>query len=306
MQMILRIKRILKIAFSNFSRNSLLVITAVAIMTLAILTVSIFLLLSLSTNEAAQRLKDKIDITVNFKDEASEALIQQLKNELESRESFKSIQYISKDEALRRFKTRTNVKSEIKNIITPQENPLPRGLQVSAVELSQYDFVAGVIKKPQYAPYIDSSSYEDNKQLIQNVNNMAKFVQKFGLALSGLFVLISILVVFNTVRLTIVFRSNEMEIMRLVGASSYFARNPFLVEGFLYGLFALVFSQLIIFLGIKLLTSLGTVTIFSSLFAMIEPIYLNNFWLLLLFQFIVGTVIGVGSSWLSVRRYVRI
>lgn len=306
MQMILRIKRILKIAFSNFSRNSLLVITAVAIMTLAILTVSIFLLLSLSTNEAAQRLKDKIDITVNFKDEASEALIQQLKNELESRESFKSIQYISKDEALRRFKTRTNVKSEIKNIITPQENPLPRGLQVSAVELSQYDFVAGVIKKPQYAPYIDSSSYEDNKQLIQNVNNMAKFVQKFGLALSGLFVLISILVVFNTVRLTIVFRSNEMEIMRLVGASSYFARNPFLVEGFLYGLFALVFSQLIIFLGIKLLTSLGTVTIFSSLFAMIEPIYLNNFWLLLLFQFIVGTVIGVGSSWLSVRKYVRI
>lgn len=304
--MIMRLKRIFKIAFSNFSRNSLLVITAVAIMTLAILTVSIFMLLNLSTNEAAQRLKDKIDITINFKDEASEALIQQIKNELESRGNFKSIQYISKDEAMRRFKTRTNVKAEIKNIITPQDNPLPRGLQVRAVELTQYDFVSAVVKKAQYAPYIDSSSYEDNKQLIQNVNNMAKFIQKFGLAMSGLFVLISILVVFNTVRLTIVFRSSEMEIMRLVGASTYFARNPFLVEGFLYGLFALVFTQLIIFIGIKLLTSLGTVTIFNSLISMIEPIYANNFWFLLLTQFIVGTVIGVGSSWLSVRKYVKI
>lgn len=304
--MILRLKRIFKIAFSNFSRNSLLVVTAVAIMTLAILTVSIFMLLNLSTNEAAQKLKDKIDITINFKDEASEALIQQIKNELESRGNFKSIQYISKDEAMRRFKTRTNVKAEIKNIITPQDNPLPRGLQVSAVELTQYDFVSAVIKKPQYAPYIDSSSYEDNKQLIQNVNNMAKFVQQFGLAMSALFVLISVLVVFNTVRLTIVFRSGEMEIMRLVGASSFFARNPFLVEGFLYGLFALIFSQLIIFVGIKLLTSLGTVTIFNSLISMIEPIYVNNFWTLLLTQFVVGTVIGVGSSWLSVRKYVKI
>lgn len=302
----IRIKRIFKIAFSNFSRNYLLVVTAVAIMTLAVLTVSIFLILSLSTNEAAQRLKDKIDITINFKDEASEALIHQLKNELESRENFKSIQYISKDEALRRFKTRANVKAEIKNIITPQDNPLPRGLQISAVELSQYDFVSAVIKKPQYVPFIDSSSYEDNKQLIQNVNNMTKFIQQFGLALSGLFVLISVLVVFNTVRLTIVFRSGEMEIMRLVGASSFFARNPFLVEGFMYGIFALIFSQLILFIGIKLMTSLGNVTIFNSLFAMIEPIYINNFWMLLLTQFIVGTVIGVGSSWLSVRKYVRI
>ncbi|PIT97285.1 hypothetical protein COT77_02370 [Candidatus Berkelbacteria bacterium CG10_big_fil_rev_8_21_14_0_10_41_12] len=301
-----RFKRAIKIALANFSRNSMLAITAIFIMTLAILTVSIFMLLSFSTNEAAQKLKDKIDITVNFKDEASEALIQQLKNELSTRENFKSIHYISKEEALKNFQSRVNVKKEIKDIVNPADNPLPRGLQIGAVDFSQFDFVSAVIKKPQYAPYIDSSSYEDNKQLIQNVNTITKFIKKFGLVLSIMFVLISVLVVYNTVRLTIIFRSNEMEIMRLVGASTFFARAPFLLEGFMYGFFALIFSQLIIFISIKLLTSFGSVTIFSSLLTLIEPIYAKNFWLLLVVQLIVGTVIGVGSSWLSIRKFVKL
>jgi len=301
-----QIKRIIKQAFSNFIRNGWLSLTATLIMTLALLTVGVFLVVALSTNKIASDLKDKIDIVVNFKDTASEALIQQLKGDLMIRPDIKTVRYISKEDALNEFKQRTSIKEEIREIVTPEDNPLPRGLQIQSVNVSEYDYVSEVIKKPTYAPYIDSSSYDDNKGLIETVNNATKFVERFGLILSAFFILVSILVVFNTARLAVMFRAKEIEVMRLVGASDSYVKMPFLIEGFLYGFFALIIETILIYAGVNVIDSISSGTVFGQFVERVIPIYYSEFWFIVLIEFIVGTVIGVGSTYVSIRKNVKL
>jgi len=305
--MLTRIRRIFKTAIVNFYRNIWLSLTATLIMTLALLAVGLFLILALSTNQMTQELKGKVDVVINFKDEASENLIKQFQSELIIRPNIKSVHYISKEDALAEFKSRQSVKQEIREIVTPQDNPLPRGLQIQSVDLNEYEgFVATLIKNPQYAPFIDSSSYDDNKTLITNINNASRFVERFGLILSAFFILIAMLVVFNTVRLAVLFRSKEIEVMRLVGASDSFVKVPFLIEGFLYGFFAVIFSNLVIYFGIKIIVKISASTVFEKFIQKMVPIYNQEIFFVIGVQLIVAIVVGVGASYLSIRRNARI
>lgn len=305
--MLTRIRRILKTAFTNFYRNIWLSLTATLIMTLALITVGVFLILALATNKMTVELKGKVDVVINFKDEASEALIRQFQSELIARPNIKTVHYISKEEALKDFKSRQSVKSEIRDIITPEDNPLPRGVQIQSVDLSEYEnFVYNLAKSSVYAPFIDSSSYDDNKSLITNIDNASRFVQKFGLILSGFFILIAVLVVFNTVRLALLFRSKEIEVMRLVGASDSFVKVPFLIEGFLYGLLAVVFSNFLIYLGISVAQKISRATVFDQFLQRLAPIYNQEIFFIVGVQLVVGIIIGVGASYLSIRKNAKI
>jgi len=298
--MMTQAKRIVKQAFINFYRNGWLSLTATLIMTLALLTVGVFLIVALSTNKIASDLKDKVDIVVNFKDSASDALIQQLKSDLMIRPDIKTVRYISKEDALAEFKQRSSIKEEIREIVTPEDNPLPRGLQIQSVKVSEYEYVSELIKKPAYA------QYDDNKGLIETVNNATRFVERFGLILSAFFILVSILVVFNTARLAAMFRSKEIEVMRLVGASDSFVKLPFLIEGFLYGFFALIIETALIYTGVNVVSSISSGTVFGQFVQRVIPIYYEEFWFIILIEFLVGTVIGVGSTYISIRKNVKL
>lgn len=301
-----KFKRIFKEAFTDFIRNGWLSITAVLITTLALLTVSVFLVLILSTNKVVHDLKDKVDIVVNFKDSASENLIQQLKAELLARPQIKNVRYISKADALEEFKTRESVRSDVRELVTATDNPLPRGLQIQSVDFAEFDHVSDVIKTPVYAPFIDSSTYDDNKALIENINSSTKFAERAGIVLSLFFILVSVLVVFNTVKLAVLFRTKEIEIMRLVGASESFVKYPFLIEGFLYGFFALIITTIIGYFGISLFTVVAKGTLFEKFVQKVIPIYYTDFWFITAILFVVGTLIGLGSSWLSIRKNVKV
>ncbi len=302
----IKIKRILKTALFDFVRNGWLSLTATLIMTLAVLTVGIFILLFLSTNRIVAELKDKVDIVINFKDSASEQLIQQLKTELLSKDQIKSVKYISKEDALQEFKSRRSIKSEIRQLVTSEDNPLPRGLQIQSVDLGQFEYVSSLVKNSAYAKYVDSSSYDDNRDLIETINNSTKFIQRLGLGLSIFFIVVATLVVFNTVRLAVVFRSKEIEVMRLVGASEIFVKYPFLIEGSIYAILAVFISTGLIFLAINLLGALGGGTVFDQFAQRMIPIYYEEFWFLILVQLLISLIIGIGASYLSLRRNVKI
>jgi cell division transport system permease protein len=301
-----KLRRVVKEALNDFFRNGLLTTTTTLIMTLALLCVGIFMVMFLSTNQAIADLKDKIDIVVNFKDSASEAIIQQMKTELMARPTIKSVKYISKEDALNEFKSRDSVKVEVRDIVSSEDNPLPRGLQIQATELSEYDYVSALTENGIYKPYVDSSSHDDNKDLINNINESTKFVERLGLGLSAFFILVASLVVFNTVRLAVHFRSKEIEIMRLVGASETYIKTPFLIEGFLYGLFATVISSGLIFISIFALEEVVKSSVVERYVNMISPVYYREVGFITLVMFMVATVIGLGASWLSIRKNVKI
>ncbi len=302
----LRIKRIIKTSIINFFRSGWLSLTATLIMMLALIIVGVFATINLSTNKIVAELKNKIDIVVNFKDTASDAQIQKFKSELLGRPNITSVEYISKEDALAEFKSRSSVKREIRDLVSSEDNPLPRGLRIQSVDVQEFDFVSTLAKSATYSSYIDSSSYDDNKDLIARINSLGDFVKKFGLGLAIFFILVAALVVANTVRLAVMFRAKEIEIMRLVGASESFVKIPFLIEGFLYGLFALVLSMLIIYFGLGLVLKFTQGTQFFSFMNRFAPIYYGEFWYISLIQFVVGSAVGVVSSWLSINRSVKL
>jgi cell division transport system permease protein len=302
----LRSKRIIKTSFINFFRNGWLSLTATLIMMLALIIVGMFLAMNVSTNRLVKELENKIDIVVNFTEDASEAQIQQVKAELLAQSGIKSVRYISKEDALAEFKSRSNVKSEIRDLVSSEDNPLPRGLQIQSVETEELEIVATITESPTYKKIIDSSTYDDNKYLIERINSMGEFVKKFGLVLAGFFILIASLVVANTIRLAVMFREQEIEIMRLVGASESFVKIPFLIEGFLYGFFALAVALFLSYFGLGLVTAVIKNSEFYDLWQKFVPIYYEEFWYIALAQLLVGSFVGIGASWLSVRKNVKI
>lgn len=275
-------------------------------MMLALIIVGIFLAMNISTNRLIKELENKIDIVINFTEAASDAQIQKVKAELLARPEIKSVRYISKEDALAEFKSRSNVKSEIRDLVSSEDNPLPRGLQIQSVETEQLEIVATITESPTYKKIIDSSTYDDNKYLIERINSMGEFVKKFGLVLAGFFILIASLVVANTIRLAVMFREQEIEIMRLVGASESFVKIPFLIEGFLYGFFALAVALFLSYFGLGLVTTVIKNSEFYNLWQKFVPIYYEEFWYIALAQLLVGSFVGIGASWLSVRKNVKI
>lgn len=275
-------------------------------MMLALIIVGIFLAMNISTNRLIKELENKIDIVINFTEAASDAQIQKVKAELLARPEIKSVRYISKEDALAEFKSRSNVKSEIRDLVSSEDNPLPRGLQIQSVETEQLEIVATITESPTYKKIIDSSTYDDNKYLIERINSMGEFVKKFGLVLAGFFILIASLVVANTIRLAVMFREQEIEIMRLVGASESFVKIPFLIEGFLCGFFALAVALFLSYFGLGLVTTVIKNSEFYNLWQKFVPIYYEEFWYIGLAQLLVGSFVGIGASWLSVRKNVKI
>lgn len=295
--------RIFKLGLVNFWRNGWLSFASTAVLIVTLLIVGIFTTTSLVINTTIDSLKQKIDITVHFYETATDEQIKTLQKDLTLRDDVKSVKYISKEEALQIWK-QLPIKDKTKNLITAENNPLPRGLEVKAKDPKKMQEIANFIGGEQYKPIISRLSYEENKNIITRLLNITDFVKKTGLILAIIFVIISIFVVFNTVRLTIYARKDEIEIMRLVGASNAYIRVPFYVEAVVYSLIATLISTLLMWFGISFITPmvntyLGAVSLDLGIF------FRENVIKIILMQLALAIVIAILSSSLSAWKYLR-
>jgi cell division transport system permease protein len=186
---------------------------------------------------------------------------------------------------------------------------LEASLQIRAKDISQYEAIAQFAQSQDSvggtATSIDKISFYDEKYRValdrlQSITNSA---QRLGFVVIAILIFTTIAISFNTLRLAIYSSREEIQVMRLVGAGSFFIRAPFMIEGMLYGLVAgvitlLLFYPLTWWLGSATANFFGGVNIFAY--------YLSHF--LLFFAIIVGTgiVLGAVASWLAVRRYLKI
>lgn len=296
--------RIIKLGLTNFWRNRWLSLTATLVMTITLFTISTFIILTLFINNTVDAIKEKIDMTVHFYDSVSEEQIGDLQRRLALQGEVKSVRYISKEEALQIWQ-QLPIKPKTKELVKPEDNPLPRGLQIKAQKPEDLQKIANFLNSNTYKPVISRISFEDNKQIIQRLLSITTFVRKAGWLICAIFVLIALIVVFNTIRLTIFTRRDEIEVMKLVGASDLFVRIPFILEGALYGFFATLFSVLITFGIIKIITPL----ILSSgieAFLNLNSFFISNLILIFFLQLGVGIIIGGVSSLVAVHRHLKV
>lgn len=296
-------KRIIKSGLKSFQRNGWLSAATVSIMVLTLLVVTTLLILNVVAGAVLFSLQEKIDVSVYFKLEASEEDILVVKSQLEKLEEVERVDYTSREEALRKFRERHKDNPYlIQSLQELGENPLEASLNVKAQEASQYEAISQFLEGIYYNNIIDKVDYRQNKEVIEKLSGIVANVKMAGLSLSGVLILIVILVTFNAIRLAIYSSREEIKIMRLVGANNWFIRGPFIVEGVLYGLISSlitlgIFYPIFYFVSPKLSGFLPIEDLFSYLQA--------NFWALLVLLLGIGIVLGVVSSFIAIRKYLR-
>ncbi|MBI5530353.1 MAG: ABC transporter permease [Candidatus Doudnabacteria bacterium] len=297
--------RIIKTGLTNFGRNLWLSMAATMVMTITLVIFSTLFLLFMMTSYSLKTIQNTVDISVYYKIGLPEEQINLVKTELATDSRIKDISYVSAMQAFDDFKSKHQSDPLITQSLNElTENPLPATLHVKTYNLEDYPAIAEKLNSDQYKDYIDKVNFEDNRFIIERLNKILKFIVTFGLGLAGVFALIAILVIYNTITLTIYNRKEEVEIMRLVGATNWYIRGPFLTESMLYSLLSTIITAL---LFIPVFTKVIPVVI-----QYINPqvsLYNNsvvNFAYLCLVLFGIALVLSFVSTMMAIRKYLKI
>lgn len=300
--------RIVRTGLQNFARNLTLAVAAIAVM---VITLSIILFSAITnatfSNTIAQ-ITDKIDISVYLKDDVTADKREQLIGQFKALENVKSVEFVSKDQALEDYKKSNQDKPDLLAAISQTDNPLPASLRIKPKDPNKIEEIRTFIEsKDVKALQSDPTSYSgERKDAIDAITKATHFFQRAGVVGVVVFALVSILIIFNTIRMAIFNRRDELQIMRLLGASTWFIRGPFVVETVTYGVIAAGFSVAVChFLFVVSSSTLG-----ASSFGLLDinfasTYFTSHFWIILTVQMLIGILIGAASSVIATQRYLK-
>lgn len=303
------IKRIGKGGLLGFWRNGVVSLSSILVMVVALFMVGSTILMSAFLESTLAQLKDKVDINAYIVPDAAESDILALKSELQQLPEVSQVDYISQDQELQNFKTRhQGDQLQLQALDEVGGNPFGAVLNIKAVDPSQYAAIGEFLKSDSAlsksgSSIIASTNYNNNKVAIDRLSSIITGVHQVGIVIVGALVLISILITFNTIRLAIYTAREEIAVMRLVGARNYYIRGPFVIEGILYGIVAALIS-IALFYPITLWLKDST----SGLFQGIDlfQYYVANFNQIFLVIIGTGIILGALSSYLAVRKYLKV
>ena len=274
----------------------------ILVVTISVIT-SLFLFKDVS-QFVLESLQDKADISVYFKEDSREEEILRVKDKIEDVPEVKSVNYVSKDKAFAEFTLRHSEDPLLMEALEEVGmNPFLASLNIKAFEASQYVSLVDFLEGSSFSGLIEKVDYYERKPVIERIFSLTSGLYWLGIGFSLLLVIIAFLVAFNTIRLTIYSCREEVKIQRLVGASNWFIRGPFIVQGVLCGLFAGISSFFLFFLFSWLLGSKAEV-LFSGLNLFV--FFVSNIGWILLLQLVSGIGLGVVSSLIAVRRYLEV
>lgn len=303
--------RVVKLGHVNFWRNRWLTLGATLLMTLTLTMISVSVIVSYVVRDTTNVVRDKIGVSIYFRsDEVPDEKILSLKSRIATLPEVVEVSFISKSKALEIFH-RLPINEEIKQPVDKDFNPLPRSLEV---RLNNPDYIEAVrlgIENADTDKLICSEclSLAQNKETVDRLVRGTRVIQQAGWLLSIFFGIIAIINVLNIIRLTISARSDEIEIMRFVGASNAFTRGPFIIEGILYGVVGTIITSIL--LPALVLASLGTVAgqgvsnMFSVLGTDALSYIIARLPILIALQLLLGVGVGVLVSLISIRRFLR-
>lgn len=297
--------RVLKLAAQNFFRNFLLSITSIIIILLMLLSISLMYGLNTIGQTVLNSFKDKMDLGIYLKTNIDEGIATQLRFELENMPEVKQINYIPSQQSLELFKERhKNNPLILRSLEELGENPLGATITIKFHDPAAYQKALDIIGKDEYKEIVQDQDFYDYKGLINTFNTFNKKISLIGLGLSGFFIIIAILIIFNIIKLGALSRQKEIKIMRLVGATAWFIRAPYLLESGLYALSAWILNLIIILLVAFFASPYISqfLELDFNLFVHFKTIGIT-FWLYLLLYALLIAIIG---SSLAIKKYLKV
>lgn len=299
--------RVLKSAFQNFWRNVWLSLATLVIMTITLLMMSVLYFANVFGAQVLRTIEQKVDLSATFKEKVPENQIQAIAREIDSREDVEEVRVVTSEQALQDFRARHAddpfIEDSLKEL---EENPLPASLYVVASEPRFYQNIATQLESEKYEPFIEKVNFQDLRPVIQRLIDTMNTVRNGALVITITFAALVVLITFNTVRLAIYSFREEIDIMRLVGASNWFIRGPFVLEAMFVATLAVGLSVAIMFPLLSAISPRLQSFFFSDTVQFDLFRYAVQHWVTIVgLMLAVAEGLAIFSSLIAIRRYLR-
>ena len=299
--------RIVHTGINNFVRNAWLSIAAMAVMIITLTIVLFSLVTNATFSNTIAQITAKIDVSVYLKDGVSAKEVAGMLDDLRALPDVQQVTYLNKLQALDAYKKQNAGNTQLLSAINQTDNPIPATVRVKPRDLNRIPEIQRALEQGKYTNMIDQISYNgDRKAAIDKIAHATNLMKRAGIVAVVIFLVISVLIIFNTIQMAIFNRRDELTIMRLLGASTGFIRGPFVVEAIMYGIISALVSVLLIHSLFVASSSALQATSLGLLDINYAATYFNaHFWQLLTLQLVLGILIGAASSTVATRRYLK-
>ena len=308
--------RILKYGIIGFGRNIWLSITSTLVMTFTLFVLFVTIIASMVLTSTATAMRAKIDITIFFKPSTSQSALESMKRTMSNDPNVKTVEIATSEEEYNKFIDETK-KDDDQELLTALDDDAMRKLMIESmqstmrIKVNNADDLTSIKEivnhDPNFTKNLDdekSPTYNTNDTAISTIVSWANIANTGGLILSGIFLIISILVIFNTIRMAIFSRSEEIYMEKLVGADNHFIRGPFRVEAMMSGVLAGLFAGTLGLIAFNILSP--RLSSYDIDISNAEAILHSN-WLVFVYLGMValGCLISLLSSRFAVHRYLK-
>lgn len=301
-------RRILKSGFVNLFRNAWLTIAATAVMVVALTIISLAVVLNVTANNAIDELARDLKASVYLKDGINDAQRENLEKELKSLDFVESIELVTQDQAKNDLAGDFNNDLEILQALAlAGEDVLPASLRITVSDLERMPEIEAVANKDVFSETVDSVSLgqTDAQATIDKAASAQGFINTASIIAAAILSAVSIMIIFNTIRMAIYTRRDEIRIMKLIGATPAYIRGPFLVEASLYGVFAAIIAHVSVY---SIVYSIGNKIANQQEFAQTYAFFTQPWIMMVMFISVVllGILIGSVSSMLAMERHLKL
>ena len=297
-------ERAFKSGLTFFKRNTIGITATIIVLCLSLSLITGSFLFKGLINFFIDSINEKIDISVYFNLDTGDEAIAALKDDLKKMSEVKEVKYISQSDTMEEFKEKhKNDETLMQSLEEIGGNPFSASLNIKAYDSNDYSKITSFIESSSYKEYIEKVDYQENRKVIENLFSTTKNVNNLMNGLILLTSILAILVAFNTLRLIIYNAREEVNVMRLVGASDWFIRGPFLIQGVLVGLISafltFIFFLIVVFLiDSRISDILGGFSLFGF--------FASNWPIILFVNLLAGVGLGVFSTLIAIRKYLKI
>jgi cell division transport system permease protein len=290
--------------FTSFKRNFLMGFTAITTVAITLFIVGFFAVLVFDIQGIINSIKGQVELAVYLQDNISGQLREYLEDEISSWEETSSIRYVSKEQALERFKEQNEGSDILKEI---QGNPLPASFEITMNDPEKVGLVAlrFMNKDGGYIEGVDDVVY--GQTYVNKLFSITAIIGTVAFLIIIVLLLATVVLIFNTIRLSIYARRKEIEVMKLVGATNWFVRMPFLFEGFFEGFLGSIIAVVLLYLLGNFLLIRGEMVIVETM--RIKELAILGSGHIIIYIYIgiiiLGGLLGIISSAIALRRFVK-
>lgn len=301
-------QRLTVVGCKNFVRNAWLSIAATAVMIVTIAIVLTAFVLNVTARNAITELSKNLKISIYLKDDAPSDVQSALRSALSDNEFVSSVEYVSKEKARESFVSSfQNDQSLLEGLALIGGESLPASLEVSVTNVEQIEEIGNIAEDDRFDAAVEEVSLGKTnvKSTIDRAAAAQRFVVRSSIVAASVFAMVSVLIIFNTIRMAIFTRSEEIRTMKLIGATPNYIRGPFIIEACLYGIISGLAANAIVYAGI---VSLGGKLALQPEFSTTYTYFISTSTLaaMLFGGILAGVLVAMLSSILAMEKYLKL